>query len=71
MGDAAAHVSEESRAKAPSVQWIQIIGMRNRLVHDYGQIDRDILWDTISADIPALTAALELLIGGRTAEDAK
>jgi uncharacterized protein with HEPN domain len=71
IGEAAARVSDETRAKAPTVPWVQVIGMRNRLVHDYGRIDRDILWDTTSADIPALTAALELLIGGRTAEDAQ
>jgi uncharacterized protein with HEPN domain len=44
------------------VPWAQLIGLRNRLVHDYGRIDRDILWNTLEADIPSLIAQLERLV---------
>jgi uncharacterized protein with HEPN domain len=62
IGEAAARVSEETRAKAPGVPWVQIVGMRNRLVHDYGRMDRDILWETVTADLSALIAVLEALV---------
>jgi uncharacterized protein with HEPN domain len=44
------------------VPWTQLIGLRNRLVHDYGRIDRDILWDTLQVDIPSLIDQLERLV---------
>jgi uncharacterized protein with HEPN domain len=70
-GEAAARVSDETRASVPDVPWVQIVGMRNRLVHDYGRIDRDILWDTISADVPALVAVLERIVPAEPADDAR
>jgi uncharacterized protein with HEPN domain len=47
------------------VPWPQIVGMRNRLVHAYFDINRDILWDTVQLALPAL---LELLRGVRGEE---
>ena len=56
IGEAAAHVSDETQSSVGDVPWTQLIGLRNRLVHDYGRIDRDILWDTLQGDIPSLIA---------------
>jgi uncharacterized protein with HEPN domain len=44
IGEAAAHVSEEMRVQITDIAWANIVGMRNRLVHDYGRIDRDVFW---------------------------
>ena len=59
IGEAAARISPTSRAEVPDVPWTQIVGMRNRLVHAYFDIDRDILWETVTAAIPDLLAKLE------------
>src|SRR5579859_3511452 len=62
VGEAAARTSEETRLHAPEVPWSQIVGMRNRLVHDYGRVDRDILWDAVRVDVPALITVLERVV---------
>ena len=59
IGEAAAHVPEETRKHYPDIRWTDIIGMRNRLVHGYYEIDFDIVWKTVSEDLPSLVRALE------------
>jgi uncharacterized protein with HEPN domain len=61
IGEAASRLSPEARAAAPSVPWVQITGMRNRLIHAYFDIDHDILWRTAVEEIPALLPLLRTL----------
>ena len=58
IGEAATHVSETIRRRAPSVPWADIVGMRNRLVHLYFDIDIDRVWHTETRDLPPLIAEL-------------
>ena len=46
-----------------SVPWDDIIGMRNRLIHGYFDVDLDLIWETISNDIPQLLAELDAILG--------
>lgn len=62
VGEAARMVSEEGRASYSQIPWKAISGLRNRLVHEYFNIDFDILWQTIHDDIPTLIAQLEALV---------
>ncbi len=62
VGEAAAQVSEAGRGEFSSVPWPQIIGMRNRLIHAYFDINRDILWDTVQLALPVLLAQLKSLL---------
>ncbi len=57
IGEAAARVGTESREKYPSIPWLQVVGIRNRLVHGYDAVDLDVLWDTIIDDLPRLSSA--------------
>ncbi len=59
IGEAAAQVSEEARSEAPNLPWRNIIGMRNRLVHAYYDINLDILWKTIIEGLPPLVTELK------------
>ncbi len=59
VGEAANRVSAPARQEHPEIPWPQIIGMRNRLVHGCDVIDCDVLWDTITGDLPPLIAALK------------
>jgi uncharacterized protein with HEPN domain len=52
IGEAASRVSPERRAATPSVPWAGIIGMRNRLVHVYDEIDHEVVWQTATVEIP-------------------
>ncbi len=54
IGEAAAQMSPEYRAKHPQVPWPRIIGMRNRLIHAYFDIDHQIVYSTVRNDLPAL-----------------
>lgn len=58
IGEAAARTSAETRAARPEVPWSAIVSMRNRLIHGYFDIDRDIVWKTVSEEIPALRVIL-------------
>jgi len=62
IGEAAAKVSEETRAECPSLPWADVIGMRNRLIHGYFDIDLDRVWDTVKDDLPPLAASLSSVI---------
>ena len=63
VGEAANQVSEAGRAEIAEVPWVQIVGMRNRLIHAYFDIDRGILWDTVQLALPALLAQLKSAVG--------
>lgn len=58
MGDAAAQVTIEGRAQLPGLPWAQMVGMRNRLLHAYFDVDLAILWDTVELALPDLRARL-------------
>jgi uncharacterized protein with HEPN domain len=58
VGEAAKQVSEPTRGAHPSVPWSAAARMRDRLVHHYFAIDLDVLWATITEDLPALLASL-------------
>jgi len=65
VGEAANRVSDATRQAHPNIPWPRIIGMRNRLVHGYDVIDYDLLWDTVTSDMPPLIAALERIVEGK------
>ena len=61
IGEAASRLSQEMRDASAEVPWAGIIAMRNRLVHAYFDIDRDILWSTATVEVPALLSVLQSL----------
>lgn len=58
VGEAANRVPDDRRAAHPEVPWRSIVGMRNRLVHDYDMIDYDLVWEVIVRHIPEIAANL-------------
>jgi len=62
VGEAAAQVSPEGRGHCPGLPWPMIVGMRNRLIHAYFDINLDRVWETITEDLPALIAELERVL---------
>ncbi len=65
IGEAAARVSESTQALYPDIQWRQIVGLRNRLIHGYNQVDFDILWEICVNDLPLLVESLDRAIAER------
>ena len=62
IGEAANHVSEKFRHAHPEIVWHQIIGQRNVLAHEYGDIKVDRIWSTATVSIPQLMKELENLL---------
>ncbi len=58
IGEAAGRVSDDGRDACPDMPWQQMIGMRNRLIHGYDSVDPDILWATVTIDLPNLAEQL-------------
>lgn len=63
LGEAAGKVSGEIRVHFPEVPWALIVAMRNRLVHAYFDINRDILWATVQDELPVLLPLLRGILG--------
>lgn len=61
IGEAATQVSPATRTELPGVPWSDVVGMRNRLVHAYFEINLDILWATVQVSLPALVESLSAI----------
>lgn len=61
LGEAATKISAETRARYPAIPWANIVAMRNRLIHGYFDINLDIVWATVTDDLPGLIAQLETI----------
>lgn len=54
IGEAASHISGQTRAKLPVIPWAEIVGMRNFLVHGYSHIKSSIVWQTATRNLAEL-----------------
>ena len=68
IGEAAAHISLETKNSHPDLPWTEIIGMRNRLVHGYFEVDIERVWGTVRNDLPRLISQIEPLVPPETEE---
>ena len=62
IGEAASHVQAGFREQHADVPWQRIVGMRHKLIHDYLEIDLDVVWDAATVDAPELIKLLEPLV---------
>ncbi len=62
VGEAAARLTPEARARDESMPWAQLVGMRNRLIHAYFDIDQDEVWRTVTEDLPVLGSHLQAML---------
>ncbi len=62
IGEAARGVSPATRSAHPEFPWDEMIGMRDRLIHGYYDVNKDIIWETVTKDLPPLIAQAESLL---------
>lgn len=62
LGEADNHVSEPFRDLHPEIPWHQIVGQRNVLAHEYGDVNVDRIWATITNNLPHLKKNLAVLL---------
>ncbi|HEX9843388.1 MAG TPA: HepT-like ribonuclease domain-containing protein [bacterium] len=65
IGESARHVSLEFQARHPEIAWRAMVGMRHRIVHDYLNVDDNLLWNVAMHDLPQLIDLLDLLVPPR------
>ena len=68
IGEAARNLSDDLRQAHAQVPWSQIVGMRNRLIHAYFQVDLTVVWEIAQVDLPALKEQIRQILeseGGR------
>ena len=61
MGEKANKISSAFKEAHPEIEWRKMIALRNRIVHNYEDLDFDLIYDTVSRKIPELKAQLEKL----------
>lgn len=68
IGEAARGVSPAFRGGHSEIPWEKMVGMRDRLIHGYFDINLDVVWETVSEDLPPLVAQLESLLASESKE---
>ena len=62
LGEAAAKIPIDMHDQYPCLPWSKMIGMRNVLVHNYFNIDLEIVWAVVERELPALKRAIEEIL---------
>ncbi len=64
IGEATKRIPADIKYKWNDIEWRSIAGMRDKLIHDYAEVDYDIVWNTINHKIPQLKAQIEKILKG-------
>lgn len=62
IGEAVTHLPKEIKAAHPDIAWKEIIGLRNKVVHEYFGVDEEILWKTVQEDLPVFKKQIKKLL---------
>ena len=54
IGEATRHIPASTRRRFPQVPWLDMVAMRNKLIHEYYGVDLEVLWHTLQEDLPPL-----------------
>ncbi len=66
LGEAGKRVSADLRQRHPQVPWKEIAGTRDRLIHGYFDVDLNIVWQIVTADLPVLIPQLERMVSSES-----
>ncbi|MEW6775785.1 MAG: DUF86 domain-containing protein [Bdellovibrionota bacterium] len=66
VGEASKRLSPDFRRAYGEIPWKDVAGMRDRLIHDYNNVDFEIVWHVATQDLPRLLAVLEPLAPRQT-----
>ncbi len=69
IGEATKRLSPEARASFPGIPWELAAGMRDVLIHDYDEVNLNVVWDAAMDDLPPLIAQLEFYLAAHPPPD--
>ena len=62
VGEAAKHVSSDTRDRYPNIPWQRMAGMRDKLIHGYFGVDVEKVWLTATSDLPLLQIEIQKIL---------
>ena len=68
ISENARKLTEDYRERHSGIPWTAMFGLRNRIVHDYGNVVLDIIYDTLKNDVPELMRAMKTELGSSSAD---
>ena len=63
IGEAASHLTPEFKKNHKEIDWSKVVGMRHKMIHDYFEVDTDIVWFTTTEDLPVLKKQIKKILG--------
>lgn len=54
IGEAARRLPDDFKIEHTEIEWVKIVGLRHRIVHEYFGVDLDIVWQILKNDLPAI-----------------
>lgn len=62
IGEASNNISDDFQDRHPKIPWGKMIGIRNKIIHEYFNINYAIVWDTIQDDLPMLKKLIKKIL---------
>ena len=62
IGEASRNIPQDVKEDHPEIEWAKIVGLRNRVIHEYFGVDLDIIWRIINEELPTLKAQMRRLL---------
>jgi len=62
IGEAARHIPEDLRSRYTGVDWRRVVGFRNIVIHEYFDVDIEIIWTIVKEQLPILKQVLQSML---------
>lgn len=69
VGEASKQVSDDLRARYPTIPWREMTGIRDKLIHAYFGVDQQVVWETVQRDLPLVEAAIAAVLDDLSHDD--
>ena len=66
IGEAAKYIPDEVRKRYSRLDWKAVVGLRNRIIHEYFGVDLEVIWRIIEKDVPILREQVRQILGEET-----
>lgn len=66
LGEASKNLTDDFKNTYNYLSWKQMVGMRNKVIHEYFGVNLKVIWDTVKLEIPGLKTSIEKIITNET-----